>query len=169
MADVTGALACATSLMSVAFVCRLAWLKFLIILLNRFLWKVAGPPGVPAWSIPKTSSVSNICRITALLSRVEVKDTMTIVLFMASWPLPAMLGSCRYVDSVLGRKWRRLTKPFRLVAVRTPARATTFVGVLWTIALRLGVAVVARSRKSAVKSSWRRTVLKSLLNPSEFL
>ena len=164
-----GALACATSLRSVAFVCRLAWFNFLIILLNHFLWKVAGPPVVPAWSIPKTNSASNICSVTALLSRVGVKDLMPIVPFMASWSSLAMLGSCRYVESVVSRKGSRLIEPFRLGAAQTSAHATTFVGVPWTIALRLGVAVVVRSRRSAVKLSWRRTVSKGLLNPSEFL
>ena len=40
-------------------------------------------------------------------------------------------------------------------------------GATWTIALRLGVADLVRSRRSAVKLSWRRTVSKDFLDPSE--
>jgi hypothetical protein len=53
-------------------------------LAELFLWEVATPPVVPAWSIPKTSSASNICRLTALRSLVAVNDTLRIVPFMAS-------------------------------------------------------------------------------------
>jgi len=52
----------------------------------------------------KTNSASNICRVEALLSRVVVKDSMTVVAFMAAWPSPATLGSYRYVELAAGHK-----------------------------------------------------------------
>jgi hypothetical protein len=72
--------------------------------------QAAGPPGVPAWSIPRPSSASNICRTEAPLYRVGVKDIMPIVAFMAAWLSPAMLGSYRYVESAASCKWARLTR-----------------------------------------------------------
>ncbi|KAH9038646.1 hypothetical protein EDB83DRAFT_1726778 [Lactarius deliciosus] len=75
----------------------------------------------------------------------------TIVAFMAACLFPVTLGSCR------------------LVPARTSADATTFVEIPWAIALRLGVAILVRLRRSAVKSTWRRTVLKGFLNPREYL
>ena len=56
-------------------------------LAERFLWEVATPPVVPAFSTPKTDSASDICRLTAhhyLVVYVEVNDALRIVPFMAS-------------------------------------------------------------------------------------
>lgn len=127
----TGAMACSAVPRSVAF--------------------AAGPPGVPAWSIPRPSSASNICRTEAPLYRVGVKDIMPIVAFMAAWLSPAMLGS------------------YRSETARIFAHDTTSVGALWETASRLGVAILVRSRRSAAKLSWRRRVLKSILNLREYL
>jgi hypothetical protein len=164
---VTGAMTCSTALLSVAFVRRLAWLNSRI--RADLLWQAAVPLCVPAWSTPKTNSASNICRIEALLSRVGVKDIMPIVAFMAPWRSLAMVGSCRYVELTAGRMWSYLTGAFRLALARTSVDATAFVGLPWAIALRLGVAVLVRSRRSVVKSSWRRTASKDILNPSKCL
>ncbi len=158
-----------TAPLSVNFVCRLAWSNSLECWLTRFPCQAAGLPCVPAWSMAKTNSASNTCRIEALLSRVGVKELMTIVPFTAACSSPAMLGSCRYVELVAGRKWSHLTEASRLVHARTFAHVTALVGAPWMIALRLGAAILVRSRRSAVKSSWRRTVSKGFLNRSERL
>ena len=88
---------------------------------------------------------------------------------MPAWPSLVMVGFCRYVESAISCKVESLNKHFRLRTVLSSAHATTFVGVPWTIALRLGVVVLVRSRRSAVKLSWRRTVSKDFLDdgPSE--
>jgi hypothetical protein len=106
-ANVTGAMACSAALRSVAFVRQL----FISCMqADPISFQAAGPPGVPAWSTPRPSSASNIYKTGALLSRVGAKDIMPIVAFMAALLSLAMLGSCRYVELAVSRKWTRLTR-----------------------------------------------------------
>ena len=162
----TGAMACSAVPRSVASVCQL-YLSH--ILADPISLQAAGQPGVHAWSIPKLSNASNICRTKALLSPVGAKDLMPTAVFMVAWLSPAMLGSCRYVGLAAGREVDSLNEVLRLETVRISAHATTFVVALGETALRLGVAILVRSRKSAAKLSWRRGVLEDILNPSECL
>ena len=60
-----------------------------------------------------------------------------------------------------------LNRSFRLGTARTSAHVTVFVGKSWVIALRHGAASLARSHRSAAKLSWKRTVSKAFLDPSE--
>lgn len=57
----------------------------------------------------------------------------------------------------------------RSETARISAHATTFVVAVGETALRLGVANLVRSRRSAAKLSWKRVVLEDILNPSECL
>lgn len=85
-----------------------------------------------------------------------VHTLMAIVPFIAAWQAPASPGSWGYVKLVTGRRWSYLFEPFRLVNARTSAHATAFVGVPLKIALRPGAVLLARSRRSTMKLSWRR-------------
>ena len=170
MADVTGAMICSTVVPIVTFVRRLASLNSRI--LTDLLWQSAVPSGVPVWSTPKTNSASDICSMKALLSPVGVEGSQRIVAFIAPLPSSGMLGSCRYVELAAGHRWGHLVEAIRLAPARRSAHATASVEVplaIMAIALCLYVAVLVRSRRSAVKSSWRRAASKGFLKTSKWL
>lgn len=93
---------------------------------------------------------------------------MEIVLFMAACSFQTSLGPCRYVEE-LAAGGVSLLRHCRLALARTSAHATTFVEASWAIALRHFFAVLVRSRRRVVKSSWRRTVARGFLDLSEFV
>lgn len=97
----TGAMACSAVPRSVASVCQLYISRMLA---DPISFQVAGQSGVHAWSIPRPSNASKICRTKALLFLVGAKHMMPIVAFMAVCLSPAMVGSCRYVELAAGRK-----------------------------------------------------------------
>ena len=71
------------------------------------------------------------------------------------------VGGCSQVNSLNG--------VLRSEIARISAHATTSVAGPWETALRLGVANLVLSHRSAAKLSWKRGVLKGILNPSEYL
>ena len=166
----TGAMTCSTVVPIATFVRRPASLNSRI--LAHLLWQSAVPSGVPVWSTPKTNSVFGTCNNEALLSPVGVEALTRIVEFILPWSSSCMLGFCGYVESAAGRKWRLLTEVFRLAPARRSAHATASVEVplaIMAIAVCLCFANLVCSRRSAVKSSWRRTASKGFLKTGKCL
>jgi hypothetical protein len=125
------------------------------------LLQVAGPRFVLAWYTARTSSVYSLCTNTALLSRVEVKDAVTTVGFIAVCQSLVSFGFFRYV--VNGGRVRCALNPAALrwgVGLISGITMTS-VGRAPKIASTRCVVARVRSRRKAGRLSWKRRVLPS--------